>query len=126
MNIVYLYVCDRLIVLLLFFSFIPGPWQTCSTTCGAGTQERAVKCRVLLSFSQTVADLPDDECDGAKPATSQPCYRTPCAGASANGKEGEQGGAEEEEADEREELHDWEYEGFTECSESCGGGTDNC
>ncbi|XP_030578355.1 ADAMTS-like protein 1 [Archocentrus centrarchus] len=22
----------------------------------------------------------------------------------------------------REELHDWEYEGFTECSESCGGG----
>lgn len=81
---------------------------------------------MLLSFSQTVADLPDDECDGVKPATSQPCYRTPCSGVLANGKGSDrEGGEEEEEAREREELHDWEYEGFTECSESCGGGMDN-
>ncbi|TMS01963.1 ADAMTS-like protein 1 [Larimichthys crocea] len=103
-------------------AFIPGPWQTCSRTCGAGTQQRTVKCQVLLSFSQTVADLPDDECEGVKPATSQPCYRTPCSGVLGRGKESEKEGEEVEEEDEkeetpeREELHDWEYEGFTECS----------
>ncbi|XP_059211073.1 ADAMTS-like protein 1 isoform X1 [Centropristis striata] len=109
-------------------TFIPGPWQPCSRTCGAGTQRRAVKCQVLLSFSQSVADLPDDECEGVKPAPSQPCYRTPCSGVLGQGKEkSEKKGEEEEEEEEgetpeREELHDWEYEGFTECSESCGGG----
>ncbi|CAK6967993.1 ADAMTS-like protein 1 isoform X1 [Scomber scombrus] len=106
-------------------TFIPGPWQPCSRTCGAGTQHRAVKCQVLLSFSQTVADLPDDECEGVKPAASQPCYRTPCSEVS--GQRREDGEEEEEEGEEgkapqKEELHDWEYEGFTECSESCGGG----
>ncbi|KAF1380539.1 hypothetical protein PFLUV_G00164900 [Perca fluviatilis] len=105
-------------------TFIPGPWQPCSRTCGAGTQRRTIKCQVLLSFSQTVADLPDDECEGVKPATSQPCYRTPCSGVSGQGKESQKEGQEEEggEIPEKEELHDWEYEGFTECSESCGGG----
>ncbi|XP_024144091.1 ADAMTS-like protein 1 isoform X1 [Oryzias melastigma] len=100
-------------------TFIPGPWQPCSRTCGAGTQQRAVKCQVLLSFSQTVADLPDDECEGVKPASSQPCYRTPCPGGESKEEE------EEKRRDwtpQKEELHDWEYEGFTECSESCGGG----
>ncbi|XP_051799612.1 ADAMTS-like protein 1 isoform X3 [Acanthochromis polyacanthus] len=107
-------------------TFIPGPWQPCSRTCGAGTQQRTVKCQVLLSFSQTVADLSDDECEGVKPAASQPCYRTPCSGVSGRGGDGKQEEEEEEEEEgktlQREELHDWEYEGFTECSESCGGG----
>ncbi|XP_041635519.1 ADAMTS-like protein 1 isoform X2 [Cheilinus undulatus] len=102
-------------------SFIPGPWQACSRTCGAGTQKRTVKCQVLLSFSQTVADLPDDECEGIKPATSQPCYRTPCSGKRKEDDKVREG-EEEGETPGREELHDWEYEGFTECSESCGGG----
>lgn len=79
-----------------------------------------------------MADLPDDECEGVKPATSQPCYRTPCSGVSGKGQEDEKEREKEEEEQEegetpgREELHDWEYEGFTECSESCGGGTDYC
>ncbi|XP_051934232.1 ADAMTS-like protein 1 isoform X1 [Hippocampus zosterae] len=108
--------------------FIPGAWQPCSRTCGAGTQRRTVKCRVLLSFSQTVADLPDDECKGVKPAASQACYQTPCKKPEGNNDldvEEEQEEEEEEQEEEtlqREELHEWEYDGFTECSKSCGGG----
>ncbi|XP_057193723.1 ADAMTS-like protein 1 isoform X2 [Triplophysa rosa] len=95
--------------------FIRGAWFPCSRSCGAGTQRRTVKCQMMLSFSQTIEDLPDDECEGQKPPESQPCYRTPCPG----------GRAEEIEitpTSEREELHDWEYEGFTECSATCAGG----
>ncbi|XP_041841021.1 ADAMTS-like protein 1 isoform X3 [Melanotaenia boesemani] len=103
-------------------TFISGPWQPCSRTCGIGTQQRTIKCQVLLSFSQTVADLPDDECEGDKPSSSQPCYRTPCSGELGHGGESREGEEEEGKMLQREELHDWEYEGFTECSESCGGG----
>ncbi|KAK5622669.1 hypothetical protein CRENBAI_026490 [Crenichthys baileyi] len=99
-------------------AFIPGPWQPCSRTCGAGTQQRAVKCQVLLSFSQTVVDLPDDECEGEKPPPVQLCYRKPCSGGPGQGDKSE----EEEEPPRGGDLLDWEYEGFTACSESCGGG----
>ncbi|XP_066537381.1 ADAMTS-like protein 1 [Hoplias malabaricus] len=99
-------------------TFIRGVWGPCSRTCGAGTQRRTVKCQVLLSFSQTVADLPDDECEGQKPVESQPCYRTPCPGPRSD-PESER---VKSSGLEKEELHDWEYEGFTECSETCGGG----
>nr|XP_015801996.2 ADAMTS-like protein 1 isoform X2 [Nothobranchius furzeri] len=97
-------------------TYIPGPWQPCSRTCGVGMQRRAVKCQVMLSFSQSVADLPDDECEGEKPATSQPCYNKPCPGGLGHARQ------EKEEITHAGELYDWEYEGFTECSESCGGG----
>ncbi|XP_049591165.1 ADAMTS-like protein 1 isoform X3 [Syngnathus scovelli] len=104
-------------------NFIPGAWQPCSRTCGTGTQRRTVKCRVLLSFSQTVADLPDEECKGIKPALSQACHRIPCHMSEGNDEqqEEEEEGSEEENL-EGEELHEWEYDGFTECSKSCGGG----
>ncbi|XP_061524819.1 ADAMTS-like protein 1 isoform X2 [Phycodurus eques] len=105
-------------------NFIPGPWQPCSRTCGAGTERRTVKCRVLLSFAQTVSDLPDNECRGIKPAASQICYRTPCQKPEGDNDRDmeEEDEEEEEESLQREELHEWEYEGFTECSQSCGGG----
>uniref|UniRef100_A0AAY3ZVY6 Ig-like domain-containing protein n=1 Tax=Denticeps clupeoides TaxID=299321 RepID=A0AAY3ZVY6_9TELE len=99
-------------------TFIPGPWGSCSRSCGAGTQWRTVKCQVLLPFSQTVADLPDDECEGPRPLESQPCYQTPCPG----WKPGEERERDRARTPEKEVLHDWEYEGFTECSETCGGG----
>lgn len=82
---------------------------------------RLVKCQVLLSFSQSVADLPMDECEGPKPVSHRACYSGPCSGEAAEHTPEEtqllHGSLQE-----FDELYDWEYEGFTECSESCGGG----
>lgn len=104
-----------------FHRFIPEAWSSCSVTCGVGSQVRLVKCQVLLSFSQSVADLPIDECEGPKPVSQRACYSGPCSGEAAE--------YTPEETDllygrlqEFDELYDWEYESFTECSESCGGG----
>ncbi|XP_072511788.1 ADAMTS-like protein 1 isoform X2 [Notamacropus eugenii] len=102
-------------------SFIPEAWSACTVTCGVGTQVRMVKCQVLLSFSQSVADLPVDECEGPKPVSQRACYAGPCNGeiSEYNPEETDllYGGLQD-----FDELYDWEYEGFTECSESCGGG----
>ncbi|XP_058157890.1 ADAMTS-like protein 1 isoform X2 [Dasypus novemcinctus] len=102
-------------------SFIPEAWSACTVTCGLGTQVRMVRCQVLLSFSQSVADLPVDECEGPKPASQRACYAGPCNGElpelNPEEAEGLFGGLQD-----FDELYDWEYEGFTECSESCGGG----
>ncbi|XP_043917142.1 ADAMTS-like protein 1 [Protopterus annectens] len=102
-------------------TFIPSQWSPCSTTCGVGAQVRTVKCQVFLSFSQNVADLPDDECQDPKPLTQRACYTGPCSGESQEYNPAEDdvlyGGLHD-----IDELYDWEYEGFTECSESCGGG----
>lgn len=109
--------------LILFFCvladcrFIPEAWSACTVTCGVGTQVRRVKCQVLLSFSQSVADLPVDECEGPKPASQRACYAGPC-----NGEVPEFNPEETDGLQDFDELYDWEYEGFTKCSESCGGG----
>ncbi|KAK6493207.1 ADAMTS-like protein 1 [Huso huso] len=103
-------------------SFVSDAWSPCSSTCGIGNQRRRVKCQVLLSFSQTVADLPDDECEGPKPPASRPCYSRPCGGEREDHSPEEQDKVLFFQLDDDDELHDWEYEGFTECSESCGGG----
>ncbi|XP_057576929.1 ADAMTS-like protein 1 isoform X3 [Hippopotamus amphibius kiboko] len=102
-------------------SFIPEAWSACTVTCGVGTQVRIVRCQVLLSFSQSVADLPVDECEGPKPASQRPCYAGPC-----NGEVPEFNAEETDDVfgglQDFDQLYDWEYEGFTKCSESCGGG----
>ena len=101
--------------------FIPEAWSACTVTCGVGTQVRIVRCQVLLSFSQSVADLPVDECEGPKPASQRPCYAGPCHGETPEFNleetDGLLGGLQD-----FDQLYDWEYEGFTKCSESCGGG----
>ncbi|XP_077768216.1 ADAMTS-like protein 1 isoform X2 [Canis aureus] len=102
-------------------SFIPEAWSACTVTCGVGTQVRMVRCQVLLPFSQSVADLPVDECEGPKPASQRACYAGPCHGEvpelTPEETDGLFGGLQD-----FDELYDWEYEGFTKCSESCGGG----
>lgn len=112
---------QQMFLLVLFYRFIPEPWSPCSVSCGVGVQHRSVKCQVLLSFAQSIADLPLDECEGSQPATQRTCYSGSCNGEAIefnpDEEELENGGLKE-----IDELYDWEYEGFTECSESCGGG----
>ncbi|XP_036400255.1 ADAMTS-like protein 3 [Megalops cyprinoides] len=96
-------------------TFIPGPWSPCSTTCGPGLQNRMVKCRVLLTFSQVEVDLPDEECGEEKPAMERVCNPGPCGGTPAVQRPltpPHQGG----------QRFEWEYGGFTACSSSCAVG----
>uniref|UniRef100_A0A8C1U9U8 ADAMTS-like 3 n=1 Tax=Cyprinus carpio TaxID=7962 RepID=A0A8C1U9U8_CYPCA len=59
-------------------TFIPGPWSSCSVSCGLGVQRRQVKCKVLLSFTQAEVELPDEECDEDKPPLQRTCDSGPC------------------------------------------------
>ncbi|XP_031425571.1 ADAMTS-like protein 3 [Clupea harengus] len=93
-------------------TFIPGPWSSCSTSCGLGFQRRWVKCRVLLTFTRAEVDLPDEECDEDKPPVQRLCELEPCTGSPAppQGRDGQHG-------------PQWGYRKFSPCSKSCGGGT---
>ncbi|KAK2501672.1 hypothetical protein MC885_000611 [Smutsia gigantea] len=97
--------------------FIPDPWSACSRTCGPGVQVREVKCRVLLAFTQTETELPEEECEGPKPSTEQPCFLEACDGDPAS----RQLDASPQEKD-RDVTYDWEFAGFTPCTATCLGG----
>nr|XP_012607181.1 ADAMTS-like protein 3 isoform X6 [Microcebus murinus] len=97
-------------------TFIPEPWSACSTTCGPGVQVREVKCRVLLMFTQTETELPEDECEGPKPPTKRPCLLEACDDSPAS---------QERDVplhEDSEMTYDWEYAGFTPCTATCLGG----
>ncbi|MFT7816482.1 ADAMTS-like protein 3, partial [Arapaima gigas] len=97
-------------------TFVPGPWQPCSATCGPGHQQRQVTCRVLLTFSQADVDLPDEECSGRKPLVERACDLGPCIGDLALQRLLL--------PPHQEEAHfHWEHRGFTTCSSSCAAGT---
>jgi hypothetical protein len=59
-------------------SFVAEPWGPCSQTCGEGVRQREVNCKIFLEFTRTVANLPDKECFGPKPLTSESCFARPC------------------------------------------------
>ncbi|XP_072574018.1 ADAMTS-like protein 3 isoform X1 [Paramormyrops kingsleyae] len=89
--------------------FIPGPWQPCSTTCGPGLQQRAVKCRILLAFSQAEVDLPHEECQDERPVSERACHLRLCSGVLGPRRP-------------LLPLYEWQYVGFTSCSSSCATG----
>uniref|UniRef100_A0A6Q2YPM5 ADAMTS-like 3 n=1 Tax=Esox lucius TaxID=8010 RepID=A0A6Q2YPM5_ESOLU len=102
-------------------TFIPGPWSPCSATCGPGVQTRELKCRVLLSFTQTEVDLPEDECGNNRPQLERPCDLGHCTvgpGFSPGLPDPPGPGLHTRGA----EPHHWDYRGFTTCSASCAAG----
>uniref|UniRef100_A0A672PBD5 ADAMTS-like protein 3 n=1 Tax=Sinocyclocheilus grahami TaxID=75366 RepID=A0A672PBD5_SINGR len=98
-------------------TFIPGPWSACSVSCGLGVQRRQVKCKVLLSFTQTEVELPDEECDEDKPPLQRTCDSGPCLPSPDSSWRPLM-------AQEIPDQHGyvWEYMGFTPCSASCAVG----
>lgn len=72
---------------------------------------------MLLTFTQTETELPEEECEGPKPTTERPCLLDAC---------GDQSPASQELGGpllEKSELtYDWEYAGFTPCTATCLGG----
>ncbi|XP_067350273.1 ADAMTS-like protein 3 isoform X2 [Channa argus] len=100
-------------------TFLPGPWSPCSATCGPGRQTRELKCRVLLSFTKTEVDLPEEECGKDRPQLERPCTQGPCTKVL-----GVSSGLQDFEATyiEIERVHSWDYRGFTTCSATCAAG----
>ncbi|KAM7406639.1 hypothetical protein PAMP_001006 [Pampus punctatissimus] len=100
-------------------TFIPGPWSPCSATCGPGRQTREVKCRVLLSFTKTEVDLPEEECGEDRPQLERPCNQGICT------RVPDISSGLQDHRDpyiQTEELFSWDYRGFTSCSATCAAG----
>ncbi|KAF7643719.1 hypothetical protein LDENG_00234890 [Lucifuga dentata] len=99
--------------------FVPGPWSPCSATCGPGRQTREVKCRVLLSFTKTEVDLPEEECNEDRPILQRPCSGGPCPRVPGISSELQDHG---DPYIQTQEVHYWDYKDFTACSATCAAG----
>ena len=101
------------------FRFVPGPWSPCSATCGPGRQTREVKCRVMLSFTKTEVDLPEEECGKDRPQPQIPCNQGPCTQVPGISSDLQDHGAP---YIRMEEVYNWDYRSFTPCSATCAAG----
>ncbi|GLD66982.1 ADAMTS-like protein 3 isoform X1, partial [Lates japonicus] len=100
-------------------TFVPGPWSPCSAPCGPGRQTRVVKCQVMLSFTKTEVDLPEEECGKDRPQLERPCNQGPCTQVP-----GISSGLQAHRAPyiQMEEMYSWDYRSFTACSATCAAG----
>eukprot|EP00808_Paulinella_micropora_P015551 g8162.t1 len=79
-----------------------GPWGDCSVVCGQGLRTRAVRCQRPLEAPWNGELMPHSECSAqVPPATEEPCDNGPCP-----------------------EVHYYAH-AWSQCSQSCGGGTQN-
>ncbi|XP_038557985.1 ADAMTS-like protein 3 isoform X1 [Micropterus salmoides] len=100
-------------------TFVPGPWSPCSATCGPGRQTREVKCRVLLSFTKTEVDLPEEECGKDRPQLERPCNQWPCVTSPGTTSGLQDHGPPHIQT---QDMYSWDYRGFTACSATCAAG----
>ncbi|TKS69437.1 ADAMTS-like protein 3 [Collichthys lucidus] len=90
-----------------------------TATCALGRQTREVKCQVLLSFTKTEVDLPEEECGQDKPHLERPCNHGPCTKFPGISASPEDHGAMYIQT---EEMYSWGYRGFTTCTATCASG----
>lgn len=79
-----------------------------------------MKCRILLAFTQTEVELPEEECEEVKPPTERVCHQASCD------SDAVPFAPEFSHAADGSVIYDWEYIGFTPCSATCLGGTFVC
>ena len=107
------------------FSFIVEDWGECSAQCGEGIRRRNVTCKIFLEFSKTVAVLPDHKCPGPKPSETEICFTGLCHKSQL--EVNDEALIEPPDAlslrIEKKTTYKWKEDGFTRCSESCLGGT---
>nr|CAD7424513.1 unnamed protein product [Timema monikensis] len=121
-------------------TFIAENWGPCSASCGEGVRQREVHCKIFLEFSRTNARLPDQQCQGPKPPTTESCVvDLACPIENRFDQVGLRDGYGEPYPSETFRTHysdtaikvapgssgktySWKEQGFTHCSASCLGG----
>ncbi|XP_065518942.1 ADAMTS-like protein 1 isoform X5 [Lathamus discolor] len=78
-------------------SWYPTEWQECSQTCGSGVQKRDTLCKQHLADG-SLLELPETFCSTPRPVTQQVCKNEDCP-------------------------TEWLLSDWTQCSVSCGEGT---
>ena len=128
-----------------------GEWSACSASCGKGIKKRAVECKIFLQFSKTVARLQDSQCPEPKPKEIEVCVIKDCDAAKGDDTEddGDEDDMDDNDDDDDDSDNDiinsrvekpvnkmvplskmgidskyfWKSAGFTACTASCLGGT---
>ncbi|XP_015789540.1 ADAMTS-like protein 1 [Tetranychus urticae] len=114
--------------------FFPEEWGSCTGICGTGIRQRKVHCKIMMDFSKILSIVPDDECIGDKPVETEECKLLPCPdsdGIENDNLDSAKAGISEAlisslsspSTSSKFGSYSWKTFGFTECSASCLGGT---